>query len=1797
MANLLMKGFEIIDNIRNRDANENKPVVDDYLMKKTQTDKASAKKGQKDKYPRFKLQNYKLIAPKRAELDAVKLLNDAKLLKAYFMNEDDSLFVSENYEWKYLHELPRLLWQSERLEEVGDFVLLTPNPDKFQNQSGLDNLMKLNFSDNNGIEYQKAMEQFDLIFSTKYNFRFAKKFMTALREAFEQSLFQLPEDKSKKDRQAEKELKKKEMEAKLKAEKLEKKKEKEQDKYKDVPQQKDQDNRLVTVENNQNPQAAGSPKAGVSPTPKAADKDKAAASETTKSSGAGQGKKKGKAKKNESEEEKARLEAEKKKARKVWRGELYMKPGKDDYPFQWKRNQSQRTSDYITLLRKTLCAVLANQGFLIREVFVDSGQQIALVLTLPDETVKKVSAEMGIMKPVEFGVADLMSLEPVDSKYRPYRLHPVLVDEQMWQNKYMNRSPAPSAEQKQQILAVRKEIVNLLGTDCNMKSIVRMCEGSWFEPKIDDVSKGIYDPAEVSYETWLDYLKYLIELAFHIREIKTFKEKIGFCMETYYGNGKVMNRGNSSRRQLESIEVSKLVNRMVVSAMKLCLKDKPGFKNLWDCAGVKNPMYSFTFMPPNNHQRPNQRRFRELVWTDKTFTYPYDSASFKKAVEAAEQREKDDREGKAEEEPKKDKKKEEIVNPVMYHSLFSKADKLKACRYLFDKVINLNELQEAYESADMLTRDPTAWFSNLTNQKSILFPLHNRRETADYKSHNMFKDIQAAKKLYDQQLASKMRVQYQIEELSKAAEKEREKRREGGKKKEAKKKKIEKKKTTEGGKKEGDADKKEGAEGENKGEDQGENVGDAEEGGGAAEVKLKQPKGSQNGNQANQVKSELLSQNPEKNDKNVKFDVPEGEGVGEEEGFGEPDGDENRNRGTGKQRLIKESGREFELMNNRTTIEEDNKELEEEQKGLEKSVYGMRIIEKTRGFKSLMMSRIAEYYEDVMVEERKEVVKMDDKKKERRDEYHLFETKLGRDYLDTLCKSYKKVKLYYLISDQDLASTIWSTLQQTVSLRAALIPKLKGMNIDDVKSCAETNLNYPLEKSLKLTAIKNLDNLPIDTMVDYYGPKLTLYFALNSYFKDRLFLMSLFGAGMCAFQQYYLKVESEQGTGEKILNGGSVVISTLDNVYLITFSILALIIIVWTRLFEIGWERFQRNFKTKYGGGDESGVKLKYQRAGFKGVMKRSLVVDKVNSIEEDLDQRTFKFWMVTLFLVVYSAATGILSYEILSYKRTAVTNRMIFDQPASQYINFNEIIFNAIEYVRIRVMSTIFKFIITKLQFWMNPKYKQDLEAGLILNLSLYQLFNNSVVVVVVAIENLTAQSIKATDGNGKTYYVPVSKCINGDCPDELSKFVLVYSLLQVIFVLMYKGVAKNLLVAYRILKDKASKRSTKKQLQRAREADQSNKKFGKIPSIANDEPNNDEDGLLNLNEDMRDYSMSMLTRRQRQQQVINGIVGVFYNNPQVLYSNIDQEINKQVTFFQDLDGRDEYDPYLESYLSLFNSYCFSALFSIILPVNILSSWLLCVVEFFIDRKTLLTVSKRATPSDDTDIGIWMDMIKMVSLLSCWTNTFYIGFIVMYNREAYSRLFAYLGASIATTALIWLIKNLAGNFEGASKLLQNRRDFISKFLFSQKKAKSDSKDLKSVEFSKTIFGQVDTRKRVNVWELAADTEAVIREKGIEDQRKIILERVAKSNMLAPDSDFHKESLSKRIGDRKATVAKFGISGIAKAGREKDPQYVRDHIDELIPNNPEEDHHLENFDSNSPPKEIVVPKPGTSNQA
>ena len=64
------------------------------------------------------------------------------------------------------------------------------------------------------------------------------------------------------------------------------------------------------------------------------------------------------------------------------------------------------------------------------------GAFIVLVLNCPEENLKKIAQKIELNKTLDFSLTDFMSLEPIDSRFRPFRTNKVLYSKRDWDLTY-----------------------------------------------------------------------------------------------------------------------------------------------------------------------------------------------------------------------------------------------------------------------------------------------------------------------------------------------------------------------------------------------------------------------------------------------------------------------------------------------------------------------------------------------------------------------------------------------------------------------------------------------------------------------------------------------------------------------------------------------------------------------------------------------------------------------------------------------------------------------------------------------------------------------------------------------------------------------------------------------------------------------------------------------------------------------------------------------------------------------------------------------------------------------------------------------------------------------------------------------------------------------------------------------------------------------------------------------------------------------------------------------------------------
>ena len=689
MENLLIQGLSKFNDFADK-SNIKTPLKDDYLMIKRlgTTGKAAALKGdagddkllkgilpvekekkKREPKPKEPLVDYEIFMPDIKGPDANKFFSDPLALTGFLTSTDDTFMkAADNFQRMYLHEEPRIWWQFEKVANFGDFVLLFPNPDFKELEPDL----------MNGISLTDALYWYEAIIeSSQLEFSGKRKFMTALNTAFQQAFVKLDEFIP---------LKESEKKA-LELQRTEVTKTQSQGNAADKSGIAADADGLFSVATKANrgfedvqkepkDDPADSKSLGKGGDSKAnpakelmskALKEKASQmfGSPAKSSKGGQTPRKGgggpKASKEQKKaaykkpgEEDDDFDTQKTKLRKIWGGGLYTKPttsqeeGSDDPPenkFYWSRAPLQSTGDFLTLMRKTVAVVLAQQGFVMREIFVNDGKQIAMVITFPEQNLHKYAIQIKMPRTAEFGVLDLFSLEPIDSKGRPLRFNKVLFDEGGWKRKYIAEPYSMFDElnpfkqdikkwklEADRINKLREHIIALLDGDCNFARIARMTQFIQWDLMEEEasVASDIESHEYVPLNMWEEFYAYLVSLSIRIHEIRHIKDKIKLIIDVHYGDGRVAVHGREKRRRFDTVELQKFIAHEVTRAMVESIEGTPTLKNIWSKKNLKPPSYRIEYTTSNNNMRPRSRMFFDSIWRDFLVGYeqpkapPYD---------------------------------------------------------------------------------------------------------------------------------------------------------------------------------------------------------------------------------------------------------------------------------------------------------------------------------------------------------------------------------------------------------------------------------------------------------------------------------------------------------------------------------------------------------------------------------------------------------------------------------------------------------------------------------------------------------------------------------------------------------------------------------------------------------------------------------------------------------------------------------------------------------------------------------------------------------------------------------------------------------------------------------------------------------------------------------------------------------------------------------------------------------------------------------------------------------------------
>ena len=679
----------------------------------------------------------------------------------------------------------------------------------------------------------------------------------------------------------------------------------------------------------------------------------------------------------------------------------------------------------------------------------------------------------------------------------------------------------------------------------------------------------------------------------------------------------------------------------------------------------------------------------------------------------------------------------------------------------------------------------------------------------------------------------------------------------------------------------------------------------------------------------------------------------------------------------------------------------------------------------------------------------------------------------------------------YIIDNDNLIESVYDALTSSRLIRDKLY-QLFRRKIEDFNDTREKRIQYPIQKHFQITFWDNLKKTPEITIRDYFGEKIALSMSFISFYRDHLVSVSVFSLIFVGWSIFYVsdqKYDLSEGFVERVLE----VIGALFCVY----------VSVWNSRFINKWKSYEKSFATKYGQEGNEGEK-KVRRA-FIGQKQRCLITDNVNRESEDEKRLNFTINLTYSILAIYSLLTAITCYFIIYYKRLVYEKEMLSFKIPLIKLSLLTFIFNFLEFVRNLIYEGIFIRILRYLVSWQNRKFIEDHETELTLNLSLYQLFNSSFILILISVDLLNGTQVTYTNIiNGTTINNVVlenPKCIDKDCGQEMVDFVILYWVFsffwRLIYHLLFKiviikvtktvsgvvvsGVGKIAAGASKRLK-KVMKLDLSRRSQRSpRKSPRKNTSFMGFDLLGFEKLEDKTAIIKGFSKIFQGMESEEFAREQQKHEAIF----TQFEKPYSIYSGIDKEIDYQVSKLETYNLEADLDPLLFTYLKILNTYSFSLIFGIYFSISFPVCWLVVLVDLFLVRRSLLYDTKRPKPTTAKTIGIWLDFMELCSYLSICSNSFWVGFILFSDKSTGFRLFMFLLFFIGLFAINHIY---ISNIEESKKvkLQVDRSDFIKNLLFRksvEEEAKTDlklgidlrtSRNVHRVEFT----GQMENQKK-----------------------------------------------------------------------------------------------------------------------
>ena len=486
---------------------------------------------------------------------------------------------------------------------------------------------------------------------------------------------------------------------------------------------------------------------------------------------------------------------------------------------------------------------------------------------------------------------------------------------------------------------------------------------------------------------------------------------------------------------------------------------------------------------------------------------------------------------------------------------------------------------------------------------------------------------------------------------------------------------------------------------------------------------------------------------------------------------------------------------------------------------------------------------------------------------------------------------------------------------------------------------------YPVSFLFQISLFKP-NHMDVNLLKDYFGEKIALYFLFTSSIMKFMIPILIFGLLLWIFQfVIWYFISSTEGR-------------TLQIIVTVLLWVFATSVITWCGFFILKWKHNEEEFLIRSGSFKDDRNK---ERIGFKNpIYKRSLITDNLNSRTSNaagLFFRTIASYLCCL--LIYGVSFG-LTVGIFFIK-SAVYRAFPFHE---EYVYLDQNIINLLEILKMICFDRLFKMVAVKLVTWVNPKYVREFETIIIRLMTIFGFLNHFWVIIVLVFFKSQIDPCLGlvTDGNQETSY----------CLKEASVYFRIYTFSKVLF-----SIIRYTLQFY--------------QLKKLKESNLNSSKFVDIK-------NNNTTDIKNCETHVEIFTaVSDILPKQ-----LNVSINIA-NNKNIdksqlfdssIYSKVNKSIEKQI-FLSTSESSDDFDSSVMQYIEVVEQFAALVFFGILFPLSFALLYFSNYLELVMDRKNYLYLQRRPSSLGNATIGYWNDVISWIFLISIFTNSYILGYLI----------------------------------------------------------------------------------------------------------------------------------------------------------------------------------------------------------